>query len=55
MNDETTAVIVVAAALATYVFMAVQFKVQKANRQRSLGGMYQPVPKEQQPPTTPPG
>lgn len=53
MNDETTIVMVVTGTLAVFVFMAVQVKARKSNRQHSLGAMYRPAPKKQQPPTTP--
>ena len=53
MNDETTTVIVVAAALGAFVFLAVQFKVQKAKRQHSLGDLYRPKPKDKEPPAPP--
>lgn len=47
MNDETTTVLVLAATLATFVFLVVQLKARRARRQHSLGDMYRPAPRNQ--------
>lgn len=55
MRDAATIVMLTAGALAIFVFVVVHIKVRKARRQHSLGDMYRPVPKENEPPTTPRG
>lgn len=50
MNDETTTLMVLAATLGTFAFLAGQLKARRARGQHSLGDMYRPSPKIQ---TTP--
>ena len=50
MNDETITVMVLAATLGTFAFLAVQLKVRRARRHHSFGDMCRPSSKVQTPP-----
>lgn len=51
MNDETIILMVLAATLGTFLFMAAQLRARRPKHQHSLGDMPQPPPKHQPRPT----